>query len=43
MSSFNFSPKNLAEIVYAELQERSFRSPSVEVLIDLFDLYALPV
>jgi hypothetical protein len=43
MSSVNFSPKNLAEIVYAELQVRSFPSPSVAVLIDLCDRCTLPV
>ena len=37
MSSFNFSPKNLAEIVYSELKERSLPYPNVEILIDLFE------
>ena len=38
MSSFNFSPKNLAEIVYSELKERSSPYPNLEILIDLFEL-----
>jgi hypothetical protein len=37
MSSFNFSPKNLAEILYSELKDRSSPSPNLEILIDLFE------
>lgn len=37
MSSFNFSPKNLAEIVYSELKERGLFYPKLEILIDLFE------